>query len=182
MSLELFYSKKCPKSREILLQILGSNIRHNFVLISIDKHLQTKRKMPKGIRITPTVHREALTQIDVYEGDDILTLINQLKSVSPTGPQGPMGHDFINPTGPMDSIKPAGSNIKNRPKIQEDESWKTSTDGNLRFEVKDTGPKVNLSAESLKAQRDEVDKQIAERLEAAKNDVNLQKWIQGVQI
>jgi len=139
-------------------------------------------------------------QIHVYEGNDILTLINQVKSAEP---QSTQNCNCINSLGsasqvplssadeaklhqaPLDSIKPNGPSKlfkKNHPKSQKDKSWKTSTEGNLKFEIKDNVPIVNLSAESLKAQRDEIDKQIEERLKAAKNDINIQKWIRGVQI
>lgn len=181
MSLQLFYSKRCPKSREILTDILNSGVRPHFVLISIDKHLNTKRRMPKGVRITPTVHRETSTQIHVYEGDDIKALIKQM--ASPVG--GHVGNDYI--TG---SMQPQNNNPvmappdKNKYKqetkstIMEDESWKNG--GSL--EIADTGQYRNTDAKSLEAERAEYDNRIKQQLEAQKNDPNLQKWLQGEEV
>lgn len=182
MSLQLFYSKRCPKSREILTDILNSGVRPHFVLISIDKHLNTKRRMPKGVRITPTVHRETSTQIHVYEGDDIKALIKQM--ASPVG--GHVGNDYI-----TSSVQPQQNNNpvmappdKNKYKqetkstIMEDESWKNG--GSL--EIADTGQYRNTDPKSLEAERAEFDNRIKQQLEAQKNDPNLQKWIQGEEV
>lgn len=178
MSLQLFYSKRCPKSREILIEILNSGVRPNFVLISIDKHLETKRRMPKGVRITPTVHRETSTQIHVYEGDDIKALIKQMAS--------PVGNDFI--TGSMQPQQqnnpvmapPDKNKYKQETKstVMEDDSWKNG--GSL--EIADTGTYKNTDPKSLEAERAEADNRIKQQLEAQKNDPKLQQWIQGVEI
>lgn len=179
MSLQLFYSKRCPKSREILTEIINSGVRPHFVLISIDKHLNTKRRMPKGVRITPTVHRETSTQIHVYEGDDIKALVKQM--ASPVG--GHVGNDYI--TGSVQNNNPVmAPPDKNKYKqetksvVMEDDSWKNG--GSL--EIADTGQYKNTDPKSIEAERAEFDNRIKQQLEAQKNDPNLQKWLQGEEV
>jgi len=175
MTLQLFYSKRCPKSREILFDIIGNKtVRPHFVLISIDKHLETKRKMPKGIRQTPTVHRETASKIHVYEGDDIKILINQIKSE---------GNDLIGPVGPNGPV--GSSEFPPRKQIVEDDSWKNAKEGSAMtssFEISETRPSMNKSPEQLKADRDETDKRIEETLRAQKNDPRNQQFVEGMDV
>ncbi len=201
MTLQLFYSKKCPKSREILSEILNSGLRSQFILVSIDKHLETKRRMPKGVRVTPTVHRETSSQIHVYEGDDIRGIIKQMNSSgAPPGQSGPQGapgqynNDFIsNQQGPQEPQAPVTSAVMSPPSknkyqqeskstVIEDESWKNAQQNADAFKIPDSGESAKVDPKSIETQRAEMDKRIEQQLESQKNDPKLQQWMQGVEI
>jgi hypothetical protein len=174
---QLYYSQRCPKSREIIDEILKLNLRSKFVLISIDKHIENKRKMPKGIRITPTVHRETNTQIHVYEGDDIKMLINQLKSENPV-------QSNIAAAGNKNFGAPIQQNpnpfnndfITQKPIVIEDTSWQTSRE----FGMIDKTSKDIPDEKTLKAQRDQQDALMQQQIEAQRmSNPALQQWATG---
>ena len=78
-SLRLYCSQQCPNSRQII-RVLQENpeLRQRFTVIIVDKYFRKYRKFPEGVRGTPTIHLELRNEIEVYEGDDVFSLISNL--------------------------------------------------------------------------------------------------------
>lgn len=183
--MQLYYSRKCPKSKEIITQILQNDLKNQFTFISIDRHIERKKRMPRGVRITPTLHHETETQIHVYEGDDIKDLLQKMLSSPPNAAtmdlitEQPVQLEVSGTLPARDKNK-----YKQEPKknITEDESWKNSTAGNATsFEIKDSGPSPKMDIKALEAQRAAQDKMIADSLEAQKNDPRIQNFVKSIE-
>lgn len=78
-NLRLYCSERCNDSRQII-RVFKENpeLRQRFTVIIVDKYYRKYGRFPEGVRGTPTIHLELRNEIEVYEGDDVFSLISNL--------------------------------------------------------------------------------------------------------
>lgn len=99
--MELYYSNYCEASKK-LSQVFKQypQLRNQFELKCIDKYYYQYKRLPDGVRGTPTIFKEENDRIRAYEGNSVFDLLKSMvRGTTSTGIPVGGASVSVNPTG-----------------------------------------------------------------------------------